>query len=249
MQPWEYAILSLAGLLAGFVNVMAGGGSSLTVPIMVFLGLPGPVANGTNRIAILVQNVTAVTAFFKQGLSDFRLSLTLSLCSLPGALAGAWLGTRLEGMWFNRTLAIVMLGLMLAMAFERKPATETLVAGGTPRNLILGHALMVFAGLFGGFIQIGVGFVLMAILRNVMRMNLVVVNMHKVFITMCFSTVALLVFAAAVEIRWLLGALLAVTYSIGAWLGVHLSIHGGERVIKIVLNVVLTLFIIKLLFF
>src|SRR3970040_2428241 len=102
MDIWHFLILSLAGLAAGFLNVMAGGGSLLTFPIMVFIGLPGPVANGTNRIAILAQNITAVTAFFKKGYANFRLSLTLSLCALPGAVAGAYAGTRLEGSWFKR---------------------------------------------------------------------------------------------------------------------------------------------------
>lgn len=248
MDLWQFGVLSVAGLIAGFLNVLAGGGSLLTVPIMVFLGLPGPVANGTNRIAILAQNITAVTAFFQKGYSDLRLSVTLSLCSLPGAIAGAYLGTRLDGVWFNRTLAIIMLGVMLVMAFE-KPTGDRNSTGAQPRNLALGHVLMVLAGFYGGFIQVGIGFVLMAILHKIMRLNLIMVNMYKVFIVMSYSLVALLVFATEVKIRWLLGLCLSITYSLGAWLGVRLSIAGGEHIIKITLNVVLTLFIIKLLFF
>ena len=249
MDIWHFLILSLAGLAAGFLNVMAGGGSLLTVPIMVFIGLPGPVANGTNRIAILAQNITAVTAFFKKGYANFRLSLTLSLCALPGAVAGAYAGTRLEGIWFNRTLAIIMLGVMLLMAFDKKSVPKKDGSGSEPRNIIPGHVLMVTAGFYGGFIQVGVGFILMAILYNVMRLNLVLVNMHKVFITMVFSVAALIVFASQVQIMWLLGLCLAVTYSLGGWLGVHVTITRGERLIKIILNTVLILFIIKLLFF
>ena len=85
MELWQLALLSAAGVVAGFLNVMAGGGSLLTVPIMVFMGIPGPVANGTNRIAILAQNITAATTFFKRGYAEFRLSLTLAACALPGA--------------------------------------------------------------------------------------------------------------------------------------------------------------------
>ena len=76
MDVWVGPLLFAAGCIAGFMNVMAGGGSLLTMPIMVLLGLPGPVANGTNRVAILIQNVSATTGFLKKGLSDFRLSLT-----------------------------------------------------------------------------------------------------------------------------------------------------------------------------
>jgi uncharacterized membrane protein YfcA len=249
MDVWSYAILGAVGLIAGFLNVMAGGGSLLTVPVMLFLGLPGPVANGTNRIAILAQNITAVTAFFRKGYADFRLSLTLSLCALPGAVAGAYLGSRLQGVWFNRTLAAIMLGVMLLMTFTKHRDHEDAAGGTEPKNIIIGHALMILVGCYGGFIQVGVGFIVMAVLHRVMRLNLVVVNMHKVFIVMTYTLAALVVFALRVDIMWLLGICLAVAYSIGAWLGVHMSISRGERLIRIILNSVLIIFIIKLLFF
>lgn len=249
MDIWSFVILGLVGLAAGFINIMAGGGSLLTVPVMLFLGLPGPVANGTNRIAILAQNVTAVTAFFKKGYANFRLSLTLSLCALPGAVAGAYLGSRLSGVWFNRTLAAIMLGVMLLMAFGKKRNYEIADGGTEPKNVVVGHVLMVLVGCYGGFIQVGVGFIVMAVLHRVMHLNLVVVNMHKVFIVMTYTVAALAVFALRVHIMWLLGICMAISYSIGAWLGVHLAISRGEQLIKIILNAVLIVFIIKLLFF
>lgn len=249
MDIGSYVILGLVGLIAGFVNIMAGGGSLLTVPVMLFLGLPGPVANGTNRIAILAQNITAVIAFFKKGYANFRLSLTLSLCALPGAVAGAYFGSRLAGVWFNRTLAAIMLGVMLLMMFSKKRSSDDPGGGTEPQNVVLGHVLMVLVGCYGGFIQVGVGFIVMAVLHRVMRLDLVTVNMHKVFIVMTYTVAALVVFALRVNIMWLLGLCLAVAYSIGAWLGVHLAVARGERLIKIILNLVLILFIIKLLFF
>ena len=86
---WEAALLVAVGVVGGFLNVMAGGGSLLTVPVMVFLGIPGPVANGTNRIAILAQNASAIATFARRGFSDLRLSLSLGLCAVPGAATSA----------------------------------------------------------------------------------------------------------------------------------------------------------------
>ena len=251
MEAWQILLLAVIGLVSGFLNVMAGGGSLITVPIMVFLGIPGPIANGTNRIAILAQNITAVLAFSRRGFSNLRLSLSLSLCALPGAVAGAWAGTRLDGVWFNRTLAVIMIAVMLLMAFEKKPARQDAdpQAGTQARNLVAGHLLMVLVGAYGGFIQVGVGFLLMAVLHRVMGLNLVLVNMHKVFIVMSYSVAALLVFTTQVQIMWVVGACLAVGYSLGGYIAVHVSISKGERVIKIILNAVLVVFIIKLLFF
>ncbi len=243
---WHYVLLMLSGVAAGFMNVMAGGGSMLTVPVMVFLGLPGPVANGTNRIAIVAQSVTAVTTFFSKGFSDFRLSITLALCAVPGAVLGAMAGVRLEGVWFNRVLAVVLLFVMV-MLWRKNGSRKRSTEAPSKRRNITAHVLMVGVGFYGGFIQIGVGFLLIGVLANVLNLDLVRVNMHKVFIAGSFNFAALLVYALNVPLVWVLGLTLAVGNSIGGWLGAHTSVHRGESAIKWVLNAVLVVFIIKLL--
>jgi uncharacterized membrane protein YfcA len=246
---WQAGLLIAVGIASGFLNVMAGGGSLLSVPVMVFMGMPGPVANGTNRIAILAQNITAVTTFFRRGYSEFRLSLTLAACALPGAIAGAMLGVQLHGEWFNRALALIMLGVMAIMYFDRGAAAASSEHQPSRRQLWLGHTLMVGVGFWGGFIQIGVGFIIMPVLNRVMGLDLVRTNMHKVFIVAVYSIAALGVFASQVEILWLAGLALALGNSIGGYLGAHFSITRGERLIRTVLNIVLVAFIIKLLLF
>jgi uncharacterized membrane protein YfcA len=248
MEVWQLALLAVAGVAAGFLNVMAGGGSLLTVPIMLFMGIPGPVANGTNRIAILAQNVTAATTFFRQGYSEFRLSLSLAACAIPGAVAGALIGTQLDGVWFSRTVAVVMLGVMLIMAFD-KGTQQTTSTPPSRRQLWWGHLLMIGVGFYGGFIQLGVGFIIMPVLHRVMGFDLVRTNMHKVFIVGSYTAAALIVFASRVELLWLLGAVLALGNSVGGWLGTRVQISQGQGLIRIVLNVVLVIFIIKLIVF
>lgn len=248
LELWQVALLIAVGVAGGFLNVMAGGGSLLTVPVMVFLGIPGPVANGTNRIAILAQNITAVTTFARRGFSDFRLSLSLAACAIPGAVAGAMLGTRLEGVWFNRALALIMVAVMLIMHFDRGKQEQSATHVPNRRQLWQGHALMVGAGFWGGFIQIGVGFILMPILNRVMGLDLVRTNMHKVFIIASYSIAALLVFASQLQLLWLVGIALALGNSIGGYLGAHFTMTRGEGFIRLVLNLVLVAFIIKLLF-
>ena len=245
---WQAAMLAAVGVVAGFLNVMAGGGSLLSVPVLVFMGLPGPVANGTNRIAILAQNLSAITAFFRRGFSDFRLSLSLAACAVPGAVAGALLGTGLDGVWFNRILALVMLGVMLVMHLDKGAAERPGDYRPTRTQLVRGHLLMVAVGFWGGFIQIGVGFLIMPVLNRAMGLDLVRTNMHKVFIIAVYTTVALAVFVTRVEILWLVGLALALGNSIGGYLGAHFTVTSGEKLIRLVLNLVLIAFIIKLLF-
>lgn len=248
MEFWQIFLLMFVGLFAGWLNVMAGGGSLLTVPVMLFMDIPAPIANGTNRIAILAQNITAVYTFFRKGFSDIRLSISLSLFASLGAIGGAWLGVKLEGVWFNRLLALVMIVVMILMATGKEIKRDS----GTknqPKNLLLGHLCMIAAGFWGGLIQIGVGFILMPILHRIMGFDLVHVNMYKVFIVLSFTIVALFIFASQLQLLWWAGLGLALGNSIGGWYGAHTTVHKGEAWIKTVLYIALSCFIIKLLFF
>ncbi|MES9998557.1 MAG: sulfite exporter TauE/SafE family protein [Candidatus Thiodiazotropha lotti] len=248
MEIWQILLLAMVGVAAGWLNVMAGGGSLLTIPVMLFMGIPGPVANGTNRIAILAQNITAVTAFRRRGYSDFKLGFSLAAMASLGAIGGAMVGVKLDGVWFDRVLALVMVGVMLLMATGHDKIKPT---GGDskPKNLFAGHLLMVAAGFWGGFIQIGVGFILMPILHKVLGLDLVRVNMHKVLIVLVYTILALGIFASNLELMWWVGISLAIGNSIGGWLGAHTTITHGEALIRRVLYLALSAFIIKLLFF
>ncbi len=246
-ELWQLALIAVVGIAGGFLNVVAGGGSLLTVPVMVFMGIPGPVANGTNRIGILAQNITSVVTFARSGFKDFKLSLSLAACAVPGAVAGALLGVNLDGVWFNRALALIMIGVMVVMHFDRNPTERAKDYQPTPRQLLHGHLLMIVVGFWGGFIQLGVGFIIMPVLNRVMGLDLVRTNMHKVFIVAVYTVVALSVFASQLELLWIIGIALAVGNSIGGYLGAHFTMHKGEQMIRRVLNLVLIVFVIKLL--
>ena len=241
-------LLTGVGFAAGFVNVVAGGGSTLSVPVMVFMGLPAPIANGTNRIAILAQNLVAISTFFRRGFSDFKLSLSLALCTVPGAAVGALIGVEFEGIWFNRILALIMAGIMLANYFRREAVAEQTFVPSKIR-LVVGHVLMVFVGFWGGFIQIGVGFLIMPILSGVMGLDLVRTNMHKVFIIAVYTALALGIFASRLDIAWIIGVALALGNMLGGYIGARSSISGGDRFIRFAMNIVMVCFIARLLFF
>jgi uncharacterized membrane protein YfcA len=239
---WSYLILIGVGTVAGFMNVMAGGGSLLTMPAMIFMGMSPATANGTNRIALLAQNITSVSEFRRRGMADFRLSLTLGLCTLPGAVLGAVAAVRIDPLWFKRLLAVVMIGVLVLTLKNPKPGTGE---GQThPRWAHLG---MVGVGFYGGFIQAGVGFIFMAIVRGLLHLDLVRTNMHKVFVIGMYMVPSLLVFAATGQVRWLAGGVLAVGNSLGGWLGTRVQITRGESVVRVVFAVAVVAMAIKLL--
>lgn len=242
-ELWQLFLLAGVGVLSGFLNVMAGGGSLLALPVLIFMGLPGNVANGTNRVAIVAQNASAFTSFFRKGYSELRTMLTLALCAVPGAAMGAYLGTQVSGELFNRILGGLMILLLILMSRKQRDAAVT----EKPQRLVLGHVLMVAVGFYGGFIQAGVGFFLMAVLYRVVGLDLVRVNAYKVFIVGIYTLVALAIFADKGQVLWLAGASLAVGTTIGGWIGAHYTVKRGERLIRIVLNVVLIVMAARLL--
>ena len=245
---FDLVLLLITGIATGFLNVMAGGGSMLSVPVMIFLGVPGTIANATNRIAILPQNISAVIAFYRKGFANFRLSLSLAACTIPGTLIGAYLASKVPNDQFNQLLAIIMVVVLVVMAL---PQSKTIAHSEAPdpKRLIAGHVLMVFIGFWGGFIHIGVGFLLMPVLNRVMQLDLVTTNSHKVFIVLCYTSVALLVFASQLELFWKYGIALAIGTATGGWIAANFQIKKGIGAIKWTLNIVVIAFIIKLLFF
>jgi uncharacterized membrane protein YfcA len=249
MELWELGALSLVGVAAGWINVMAGGGSLLTVPMLLFFGLPGPVANATNRIGVVTQNLAAVGAFRAKGFADFRLSATLALATIPGALLGAQLGIALDGEAFEQVVALIMGGVLVLMltGLDKASSAPPPDAAGKPRRVVLGHLLMALVGVWGGFIQIGVGFLVMPVLHRVMGLDLVRVNMHKVAIVLVFTVAALLWFAFQVEIAWMAGLALALGNAVGGWLGARTTIAKGEVWIRRVFYLAIVGLIVSLL--
>ena len=245
---FELALLLITGIATGFLNVMAGGGSMLSVPIMIFLGVPGTIANATNRIAILPQNVSAVWAFYRKGFSNFKLSLSLGLCTIPGTIIGAHIASNVANDQFNHLLAIIMVIVLIVMSL---PQAKTISTDQSPskKRLITGHLLMGLIGFWGGFIHIGVGFLLMPVLNRVMQLDLITTNAHKVMLVLCYTVVALVVFASQLELIWKYGIALGIGTWIGAWIAANMQIKQGIGAIKVTLNIVIVAFIIKLIFF
>lgn len=242
-EVYAFAILFITGCIAGFLNVNAGGGSTLTLPALIFLGLDPSVANGTNRLAILIQNVSAVQSFKQSNYKDFGTSLKLSLFTLPGAIAGAIIATRINDEPFQKILAVVIIGIIISMFIPQK---KNSLENSKPVNNFLLYLSMVGIGFYGGFIQIGVGFLLMAALRYLMKLNLVLVNMHKVFIVLIYTLPAFLIFALTDNVNWILGIVLAIGNAIGAWWAAKFSIKKGEKFIRIILFVAVVIMALKL---
>jgi len=238
-------VLFLVGIAAGFINVNAGGGSTLTLPMLIFLGLDASVANGTNRIGILLQNLSAVSSFKREQYSRFKLSFKLALMTLPGAIIGAFFSINISNEAFKIILALIMIGVIITMIIPKKKV-EVLTGSDGEQSWKV-YLAMFGIGFYGGFIQVGVGFLLMAALHHLMKLSLVHVNMHKVFIIFFYTIPALTIFILSDNVNWILGLGLAAGTMTGAWWGAKFSVKKGEKYIRVILIVAILIMVVKLL--
>ncbi|MBN2212788.1 MAG: sulfite exporter TauE/SafE family protein [Bacteroidales bacterium] len=244
---WLYIAVAAAGLASGFINTLAGSGSLLTLPLLMFMGLPANVANGTNRIGILFQCAVATTGFKRQKVLDVKTGLVYSIPSILGAIAGAILALSFSDVAMEKAIGILLLVMFFLVLF--KP--EVWIKGHTgkiqrkPNFWIL--MLFFIIGLYGGFIQAGVGLFLLAGLVLGVGADLVKANALKVFLVLLYTPVVLIFFMKENQIDYLLGIILAIGSSAGAYLGTKVAVSWGPKFIRIVLLLAVLVFSLKLL--
>ena len=250
MDEWyHYPLLIGVGFVVGFINTVAGGGSLISLPILIFLGLPPSVANGTNRIAIVIQNATGIAGFKSKGISTFPFNIYLGISALLGSIIGAQIAVDIKGETFNRILAIIMVAVVLIIVFKPKIKIEELQERLTGKYLWLGIIAFFFIGIYGGFINAGIGFVILLFLHYVNRMSLVRANATKVAIVFTYTLSALAVFIYNDKVLWKVGLVLAIGNAAGAWFSSRISVNRGDNYIKGFLIVMVVVMAVRLWFF
>ncbi len=225
-----WALLVLGAALAAIVNTMAGGGSMLVLPLMLALGLPPGIANGTLRVGVLVQSISAVATFHQRGERPYGYVARLALPIVVGAGAGTVLATRLDD-----EILLPIIGVLLALwalVLLLRPG-RFLEARGEPRAP--GPAVLLAAvgvGFYGGFLQVAVGFPLLALLTVGVGLPAVRANAAKVALTLVYTLVSLPIFAAAGQVAWPEGIALAVGSVVGGWVGARWQLRSGAGVVR-----------------
>ncbi|MCB0113660.1 MAG: sulfite exporter TauE/SafE family protein [Caldilineaceae bacterium] len=225
MDIMQYTLAIAAGILAGIINTLAGSGSAVTLPMLVFLGLDPSVANATNRVGVMVQNIVGITTFQRSGKMNLSGGLWLTVPAMLGSVLGAWVATILDKEAMNIAIGAMLLIVLVTILFDPKKwlRVQSEVKPGRPSTLTL---LIFFAiGVYGGFIQAGVGvFILTAMVLGT-GYTLVHANAIKLMVVLALTVVALVVFMLSpLQIDWGIGAVMAVGQSIGAWLAAKFAV-------------------------
>lgn len=227
MEWYLYPAIVAAGFTAGFINTLAGSGSLVTLPLLIFAGLPANVANGTNRVAILLQNVVGVSSFRRSGVLDLAGALKLSLPAILGAVLGAQIAVGLDEQLMRRAIGVVLVVMFFVILLQPrrwlKGRRQSLQGWPTVAHMVLFFGI----GVYGGFIQAGVGIFLLAGLVLGVGYDLVRANAVKVGIVLFFTVAALAVFVRNGQVDWAVGLILAVGNMLGAWAAARVAVARG----------------------
>jgi len=232
VEWYLYPAVVAAGFLCGFINTVAGSGSLVTLPLLIFMGLPANVANGTNRVAIVLQNVVGVASFRRQGVLDARGGIRLALPAVAGALLGAQIAVNLNEEMMRRVIGALMLAMLVVVLLRPRRWLEGRLETLEGPPGWIQYPIFFVIGIYGGFIQAGVGIFLLAAIVLGAGYDLVRGNAVKVLIILVFTAFALVVFVINGQVRWGVGLLLAVGTMLGAWVASRMAVKRGARFVR-----------------
>ena len=232
-SPLHILALLALGYIAGIINTLAGGGSNLTLPALMVMGMPADIANATNRVGIFLQTIVGSRGFDQQGqlpLHDIKgIFVPLASGGIIGALAASYAPVSyLKPVLLSTMIAMSLIILIKPSVVMPEPGTLPKRVSKTPSSWIM----LFISGLYGSFVQAGVGFVLIIALAGTLRYDLVKSNALKLLCTLGFTSIALVVFILRDQILWLPGLILASSMMLGAHHGVKMAIKAKPQQLK-----------------
>lgn len=228
LAPLAYVLLPVAGFVAGVVNTVAGGGSFLTLPVLLLTGMPEQVANGTNRVAVALQSLYAVPLYHRRQPIELTALPKLLPVSLAGLGLGAWLATHLSADSFRGAMGSLFLGFVALMLVRPKLLLQGRSQRAPPAVRL---PALFLVGVYGGFLQAGVGILLLLLLSLLEGRDLKQANGLKLAIVAVWILPVVVFFALSGQVRWLPGLLVGAGNMVGARLGVRLAAQKGNRLI------------------
>ena len=235
-------ILFLVGILAGFINTLAGGGSAIVIPVLILAGIDPLLANATNRVAILLQNATGSYKFHKHGILEVGSIIHITIAAVLGAIAGSIVAIKITSTFYNKILAVVFILLLVLMLKPHKK--RSIYTNKLPKWFEF--IIFLLIGFYGGLIQVGVGFIFLATLNLVEEYDIIKANAAKVFIILSYTIFTVIIFAYSGKVIWKYGLVLAAGNIIGALFGVKVAITKGEKIVKIILTIAIIIACLRL---
>ena len=233
INPSYSALLLITGFIAGIINTLAGGGSNLTLPALMVMGMPADIANATNRVGVILQSITGILGFKKAKKLDSSDIVPVLIPTLLGGAVGSVIASFAPSELLKPLLLSAMIGMTLIILI--RPGIVSPPAGTIPfkiREKPSAWIALFIAGIYGGFVQAGVGFILIGALAGTLRYDLVRTNALKMVCTVAFTTLAISVFIWNDQILWIPGLILGLGTMLGSHVAVKFAIKANPNTLK-----------------
>ena len=244
MDIWLVPALLAGGFACGVINALAGGGSFITLPLLLLVGLPPQVANATNRVALVLQCGAGVATYHRHRVLPWRDLPAISVPTLLGAVLGAYLAAHIDEDVFRRAAAILF-GVMIVTVFVDPKKWAKQEAEGRIRPVL--YPWFFVLGMYGGFLQAGIGMLLIGTFVLLGGYDVVRGNALKFGLALLFTLTALIMFTGAGQVRWVPGLVLALGTTAGGFVGARLVISRGAQWVRVVIVISAVAAIVKLL--
>jgi len=244
LELWHLPILIAGGFACGILNSLAGGGSFVTLPLLMLIGLPPQVANATNRVAIVLQCASGVATYHRHQVRPWRDAPALAIPLLLGAVPGALLASSIDEEIF-RKVAAVLFGMMILTVFVNPRRWEREAGAGRIRLRL--YPIFFLLGLYGGFLQAGVGVLLISTFVLAGGYDVVRGNALKFALALIFTAVSLVLFAGAGQVEWIPGLAVWIGTIAGGITGARLVIAKGASWVRVFVILAAVGAIVKLL--
>ncbi len=233
----------LLGIGQGFLNTIAGGGSFVVLPALTFMGLDLAVANATNRVGVIIQALSSTATFHRHKVLDFKAALPLAGVSMFGSILGTMLAIQIDKRMLNIAVAVLISVMAMLLVFRPK-----IWEGGSKKRWPKWAAYTLFFGIgvYGGFLQAGVGFFLTWGLAVAEGQDLVHSNAMKTLIVALFTAVSLAIFISKGLVVFGIGLVLAAGNLLGGILGARFTVLKGNTWVRRILAVVIVISAIKM---
>ncbi len=240
----QFFILFLVGAAVGFINTIGGGGSSLLYPVLMLMGFSPHEAVGTSRPAFLTQGISGILGFKSKGIFHYPINLYLGLSAFTGSILGAMISLKISPDSYKKIILLVILLVTLGgFLFNKKPKNRS-----NPDDIKLIPVLFVFffLGVYSGFIQTGLGFLILFTMQSLLKSDIHYANSIKAMVVFMAGIPALVIFARAGYVHWLESFVIALGTGIGSWFTSRWSVDINRKSVQKIIVTIILILIIKL---
>lgn len=240
-------LVFLVGAFSGFLNTLAGSGSMLTLPLLIFLGLDANTANGTNRLSLMMQTFTSVYNYSKEKFIEKNLAIRVAIPAIIGSISGALLAVKIKPVAFNLIIATLLIVMVILMALNPEKWLKEKEVVCSQKRKIVQFTVNLLLGFYGGFIQASAGFFWLAAFVLISGMNLFKANIYKNLVIMLYIPFSFAIFALNRQVNYFWGLMLGTGSVLGAYIATKISIKKGSHIIRIATLAAISVAAIKLL--